>query len=488
MKKIGIILSAFVLTVCSCSKELPAGLLTTDTGNGTVSFTATFERSGDPDTRLGINTSSGTLTWTDGDAIAVQMTDDTFVSFTYSSSTRKFTASLGGKAVKDGGVAYYPASIAINKTPGSVNLPASYAARVSEGVATVCPPMTATVNLGASSLSLTHLGGILSVKASYVPADATKLVLTATGKDVTGNFTVSGGAITAGSAGSNNTVTLTFSAGDFGTSATEFFIPVPVTTFGSGFSFAFKNASDEILFSQSTEKTDISVARAYIKRMAQVTVPISIYVRNNGTNWTTFMAYYYSNTYTTTNWATNEITDFSTTYTHKGNSYYRFTLPTTETTSTTGSIIFHDSADDVVGRVQLKDLTLGGDRYYTVSGDGSDRMYVKCYKDGWSTLSLYLYGNGEPMGTWSGTSSTNTLRLYIESHQTEFVYWDFPDSIKGDNHEYGIIITDGTNQTAGDGANKITVSSGYDIVAYVSGDTGAYNLIGYGKVATYTQD
>ena len=348
--------------------------------------------------------------------------------------------------------------------------------------------MTATVHLGDEEIGLRHLGGILSVTASYVPADATKLVLTATGKDVTGNFIVSSSQISAGTTGTNNAVTLTFSAGAFGTSATEFFIPVPVTTFTSGFTVDFKNTSDETLYTHSAAKTSITVNRASIKRMDDLTVPISIYVRNDNTDWTTFMAYYSSDTHTTTSWSTNEITDFTTTYTHEGNSYYRFTLPTTETTSKKCLLIFHDSLDDTVGRIQLPDLTLGGDRYYTISGDGADRVYVKCYKDSWSTLNLYLHDNGYPMGTWPGTSSINTSRLDLESHHADFVYWAIPDGIKGDSYDYGIIINDGTNQTAGDWKNKITASSGYDIVIYLNGDTGAYNLIGYGKVATYSLD
>lgn len=485
MKKISIIISALAVVFCSCSKEQDARLLISNQDTNVVSFKAFFEGE-DPETKLGINTSSGVLNWANGDAIAVQMTDDTFVPFTYSSSTKQFSATLGDKEVKDGGVAYYPASIAINGTPGSVKLPTSYTIGAD---ATVCPPMIATVNLGAKALSLKHLGGILSVKVSYVPADANKLVLTVPEKTVTGSFAVTDAADDYISAGTgSSTVTLNFTKGVFGTTAREFFFPVPVTTFSGGFTVDFKNEANETLYTHSTAKTSIEAARASIKRMAELTVPISIYVRNNGTNWTNFMAYYASNTYTTSSWGTNEISDFSTTYTHKGNNYYRFTLPTTETTSTKGLIIFHDSADDAVGRVQLPDITLGGDRYYTISGDGADRMYVKCYKDSWSTLNLYLYDNGYPMKTWPGTSSTNTLAINLDKHQTDFTYWDFPSSIKGDSYDYGIIINDGTNQTDGEWANKVTVSNGYDIVAYISGDTGTYNLIGYGKVATYSLD
>ena len=276
MKRISIIISALALIICSCSKEQDTSLLITNQDTNVVSFKAFFEGE-DPETKLGINTSSGVLSWADGDAIAVQMTDDTFVPFTYSSSSKEFSATLGDKTVKDGGVAYYPASIANNGTPGSVTLPSS--CTIGAG-ATVCPPMIATVNLGAKALSLKHLGGILSVKASYVPADANKLVLTVPGKVVTGTFAVTDVAndyISAGS-GSNSTVTLNFTEGVFSTTATEFFFPVPVTDFTGGFTVDFKNASDETLYTHSTAKTSISAARASIKRMEDLTVPICIYV------------------------------------------------------------------------------------------------------------------------------------------------------------------------------------------------------------------
>jgi len=275
MKKISIVISALAVIVCSCSKEQDTRLFISNQDTNVVSFKAFFEGE-DPETKLGINTSSRVLNWANGDAIAVQMTDNTFVPFTYSSSTKKFSATLGDKEVKDGGVAYYPASIANNGTPGSVNLPTSYTIGAD---ATVCPPMIATVNLGAKALSLKHLGGILSVKVSYVPADANKLVLTVPGKTVTGTFAVTDATDDYISAGTgNSTVTLNFTEGVFSTTATEFFFPVPVTTFSGGFTVDFKNEANETLYTHSTAKTSIEAARASIKRMAELTVPKYVYL------------------------------------------------------------------------------------------------------------------------------------------------------------------------------------------------------------------
>ena len=348
--------------------------------------------------------------------------------------------------------------------------------------------MKATVSLESHTLSFTHLGGFLRLTLSRIPKDAATLQFEASDVTLSGDFAVSNGKI---SAASGTKTTLSCNVSESATSKVYTLI-VPETSFASGFSIKILNGSSEELYTKSTSKP-ISVGRATIKPMAQLTVPISIYVRNNGTNWTEFMAYYSSGTYTTSTWGTNEISDFSTTYTHNGKSYYRFTLPTSETASSTCLIVFHDSANDAVGRVHLNGLTLGGDRYYTVSGDGEDRMYVKCYKTSWgSPLYFYLYdhidNNEDPMGGWPGTSSANTLRIDLEHHHADFVYWAFPEDEKGGEYDYGIIINDGTNQTAGEWANKIRVpAAGYDIVAYVS-DGGSYGQVGYGKVATYTLD
>lgn len=489
MKKISIILSAVALVIAGCAKEQSTSLLNITEGDDVVSFKATFEGE-TPDTKLGINTTSGALTWADGDAIAVQMTDNTFIPFIYSSSTQKFTASLGEKKVKDGGVAYYPSTIAINGTPGSVQLPDEYTARVSEGIATVCPPMKATVNLGDETLNLKHLGGILSVKVSYVPADANTLVLTVPAKNLTGTFVVTDD-ISAKSGEGGSTIIVNFNAGDFGTAATEFFIPVPVTTFEGGFTVDFKNEAQDILYTHSTEKTSIEAARASIKRMAELTVPISIYVRNNGTNWTTFMAYYSSGTYTTSSWSTNEISDFTTTYTHNGNSYYRFTLPATETVSTTSEIIFHDSENDTVGRVDLPGLTLGGDRYYTISGDGAWRVYVcdglswsggnlRAWKDGWECFTG-VYGGVGPI-----ENGTVTLMLQYYNNYT-FKYWTGINS--DDMFYYQFYKSDNSETTPSYGISRPGGNKDIVFNAYFKENEGIkLDLVGTGHVATYTLD
>ena len=390
MKKIRIVISALAVIVCSCSKEQDARLLISNQDTNVVSFKAFFEGE-DPETKLGINTSSGVLNWADGDAIAVQMTDDTFIPFTYSSSTKEFSATLGAKEVKDGGVAYYPASIALDGTPGSVNLPTSYTIGAD---ATVCPPMIATVNLGAKSLSLKHLGGILSVKVSYVPADANKLVLTVPGKTVTGTFAVTDDEDDYISAGTgNSTVTLNFTKGVFSTSAREFFIPVPVTTFTGGFTADFKNADNETLYTHSTAKTSITAARASIKRMAELTVPRYIYVQASPSSWSAtgenfvnwsnvyvhgFTAKNYNGKSTFYSWKDAATLMTGSTYTHNSHSYYRMPVPADFNSADDVKLIFHDGSGDDYNRYNYNTVfSTNQDNFFTLKEDttGPYKLY-----------------------------------------------------------------------------------------------------------------
>ena len=486
MKKISIVISALAVIVCSCSKEQDTRLFISNQDTNVVSFKAFFEGE-DPETKLGINTSSGVLNWANGDAIAVQMTDNTFVPFTYSSSTKEFSATLGDKEVKDGGVAYYPASIANNGTPGSVNLPTSYTIGAD---ATVCPPMIATVNLGAKSLSLKHLGGILSIKVSHVPTDANKLILTIPGKTVTGTFAVTDDTDDYISAGTGSgSVTLNFTKGVFGTTAAEFFFPVPVTTFSSGFTVDFKNEANETLYTHSTTKTSIEAARASIKRMAELTVPISIYVRNDNTDWTSFMAYYYSATYTTSSFSTNELEGASS-FTHGKNSgYLRFTLPDSEI-GKTGNVIFHDSEYDAIGRVQIKNITFNKDKYYTISGDGTHRIYIHDELN-WANPTLFIeHSNGyQYKGGWPGASSDGSVNLFLEANNGDsYYYWEGTDS--WDSIKY-IFVKNGAGEQTADawyGRGGKPVSSDLVLRAYWNGSACVTEATGWGKVSTYTED
>ena len=428
MKKISIVISALAVIVCGCSKEQDTRLLISNQDTNVVSFKAFFEGE-DPETKLGINTSSGVLNWANGDAIAVQMTDDTFIPFTYSSTTKEFSATLGAKEVKDGGVAYYPASIAINGTPGSVNLPTSYTIGAD---ATVCPPMIATVNLGAKSLSLKHLGGILSVKVSYVPADADKLVLSVPGKTATGTFAVTDAADDYISAGTgNSTVTLNFTKGVFGTTAREFFFPVPVTSFSGGFTVDFKNEANETLYTHSTAKTSIEAARASIKRMAELTVPKYVYVSDNsGDSWVDVKVYGYSTSGDFSSWPGVSLS--GDTFTHSSHSYKRIAIPEANLGDSDGEVIVSGlavgaSEGDIRTYIRARQisLSLNHDIYLYLSPTTLTeyKTYIIDQSSGDFDLHIKVWGDTiAPDGAYSGFG-LHVNDLYSEGLGNNTVYY-----------------------------------------------------------------
>ena len=469
MKKSLYIIAALAFAVIGCSKEQNDINEEVIGQEGTmVSFKATIEAPVDVETRASISTADGTFGWNDGDKIAIQLSNDNFKEFEYSAASGEFSASLGvGETIKDGGVAYYPSTIAINGTPGSVSLPATYtAADAAKGF-----PMMASVDLGATTLSFTHLGGLLTLTASYVPADATKLVLTVPSVGVTGSFAVSTDHISASASAS--TVTLTFAAGAYGTSSTEFFIPVPVTTFSAGFTMEFKNASNETLFTKSTSKTTIAVARAAMKRMTSFTVPTYIYVQvsswsatgENFVDWSNVYVHAYTTkTYggktTFYDWKNAATLMTGSTYTHNAKSYYRMEVPSDFVSADDVKLIFHDGSGDDYNRYNyntlfaantdtfftLKEDTTGPYKLYfvneTSTTTGSDDANVKTDENIW----VYVYDVTldspiSPITSWSDKPNLKGM-TYENLHDDVWIpYFEVP---KGTN--LGLIVV-GKEQT-----------------------------------------
>ena len=392
------------------------------------------------------------------DGCFIQLSNDNFKEFEYSAASGEFSASLGvGETIKDGGVAYYPSTIAINGTPGSVSLPATYtAADAAKGF-----PMMASVDLGATTLSFTHLGGLLTLTASYVPADATKLVLTVPSVGVTGSFAVSTDHISASASAS--TVTLTFAAGAYGTSSTEFFIPVPVTTFSAGFTMEFKNASNETLFTKSTSKTTIAVARAAMKRMTSFTVPCYLYVSYDGAwdnfegNSTTTYAYVYSSSNGSdvlTAWPGDAIDMSGTIYTHNSESYIR--LKDISSFQKSSNCVFHINWDNNAGgnpykdclRAVINSVSLAGDVYIKVAVPSSPSEY-KVFIRNWSNDGyinrVYVWNSATDaaiVNAWPGADFRNVSYAYKET-LNETVYTYVPVAANTNIGMKGVYETDG---------------------------------------------
>jgi hypothetical protein len=158
----------------------------------------------------------GTFSWQEGDAIAVS-TNAGFKTFTLASGAGSASGTFQGELVDvtSATVAVYPASAA--KDDATVTLPAEYAWKEGQTNAVMfCEQVSLTeVN------SFKHLGGIIKITYSEIPADANALVFKAEAK-ITGDFAIADGKIAAG-AGTDE-VKVTFAAGS---NPAAFYIPVP---------------------------------------------------------------------------------------------------------------------------------------------------------------------------------------------------------------------------------------------------------------------
>ena len=159
---------------------------------------------------------AGLFSWQTGDALAVS-TNAGFKTFTLKDGAGASVAAFDGdlEGVTSATVAIYPAAIA--KDDATVTLPAEYAWKEGQtNAAMYCSQVSLTeVN------SLKHLGGIIKVTYSEIPAGADALVLTSEAK-ITGDFAISGGVIAAG-AGTDQ-VKVTFKQDS---RPAAFYIPVP---------------------------------------------------------------------------------------------------------------------------------------------------------------------------------------------------------------------------------------------------------------------
>lgn len=429
MKKIALAVSALSILLIGCTKEqstVNSEENVPQVEEGKVfSFDATIEQADDPDaTRASIDASSGTFSWANKDNIAVQLTDNTFKTFTYDSSKGKFLATLGdGESILDGGVAYYPATIAINGTPESVRFVAGIQSGNPSGF-----PMKAIVSLESHTLSFTHLGGFLRLTLSRIPKDAATLQFEASGVTLSGDFAVSNGKI---SAASGTKTTLSCSVSESATSKVYTLI-VPETSFASGFSIKILNGSSEELYTKSTSNS-ISVGRAKIKPMAALTVPVSMYVHfenawrpNNPSDNAYLHVWGQDVDGNKTTWPGWEINNASfSTVTHNGVSYKRIFDDVSLYTynNTTNAIVHLNWNDDGANqyswsswyRVQLNSISSQSDIYLSVTPVTSST--VKVFIRNWTNNGYmnYIFSEDGILGTWPGKTiaslSTGDTRI-----------------------------------------------------------------------------
>lgn len=269
-----------ILLLMACQQE-PA--VETPVGEEKLVLRAVF---GD-ETKTGFD--GTTFQWRTGDRIRVALTDHSTVDMRYSgtptSGVAEFTETETPAApvlFGDAGFALYPSLAASNcHLEGSsltLNLKNNYA--WTEG--NVEAPMMAAV-LSGQDLSFAHLGGVLKVSLSNIPASATKLMVCTPGYVTTKNMVVHGwdGSFTLANpyvqayAGEDGLIGLPFTAGS--SSAKDFYVPLPV---GPGSEHTYPeiriylvDSSGNIISGSQRSATDIRIDRAHIKPMNTVVYP-----------------------------------------------------------------------------------------------------------------------------------------------------------------------------------------------------------------------
>jgi len=233
-----------IVAIVACQKE--ADILPVDEGKTTLHF-------GIGDATKTVHTGAVEMLWADGDDISV----DTPAGF-------KTFALVDGQGSADGtfqinqtvtvnadATSVYPASLAPAWVDDklSMTLPASY--DWAEGA--VKAPMIAWLNNAYPYFHL--LGGVVKVDVYGVPASATKLVVTTNNQNVSGTFIMQANNTIATSAGTNNTLTLNFTAGT--ASNMTFYVPLPVGTY-TNITFSVQSATETF---KTVKASSITVAR-----------------------------------------------------------------------------------------------------------------------------------------------------------------------------------------------------------------------------------
>lgn len=232
-------MAALLLAACSDEQEFAS----TPSGEGVLRATV---EGASPATRAGFD-SEGAFYWTTGDQLGVTTTSSStgFSALTLTSGAGQASGTFDGKISGElGSYAVYPysASNSLNSTTLTYNFPATYnytkvdadffSATQGEGNS-FNPAMWGSISNGSTQLK--HLGGVFCIKIEKMPLATGKLIVTATDKDITGDFTANLGDVapvltSSGLTTSRNEVTITFSNASTETSGV-FYIPVPTGTY-----------------------------------------------------------------------------------------------------------------------------------------------------------------------------------------------------------------------------------------------------------------
>lgn len=245
MKKMMILATAIAaMALAGCQKEQQ---------QAPVQEESTTLHFGLGDATKATHTAAVQLLWAEGDDISV----DTPLGFkTFDLVSGEGTASGTFQinetvTVNENATAVYPAALAPSWSDDklTMTLPDSYA-WTAHGVQA---PMISWVNNAYPYFHL--LGGLIKLDVYNIPESSTKLVFTTDGQNVSGDFVMNGSNAIETSAGTNNTVTITFAAG---TAANmTFFVPVPAGTY-TNCTFSLQSTSEAL---KTVKAASITVAK-----------------------------------------------------------------------------------------------------------------------------------------------------------------------------------------------------------------------------------
>lgn len=256
MKKTLFVLAVAATVISACNKEPEAVVPSSHKTSVTVGIV-------DPATKTQL---AGTveLLWSAGDAILIQDENYQYKTFTLEGAggTANGTFSINEEVTIMGGVngaqSFYPETLNPTYLDESthVTLPDTY----TWSEAGVKAPMYAWLNKTEPWDYFKMMTSVIKLDVYNIPAEACKLVFTANGQVVSGDYVFPYDCIPVVSGTSNNSITITFTAG--GKTNRTFFIPVPHGSYSAGATFELKNSSDVQLAKKTAPA--ISVAKESI--------------------------------------------------------------------------------------------------------------------------------------------------------------------------------------------------------------------------------
>ena len=202
----------------------------------------------------------GVFSWSKGDGIAVWNSQSGgFVTFTSVTGKGKFRAVAPANA-HFSQAAFYPLGIAVST--GAVAMPSSYSSpeEAAAGFAMYSP-----VEENSELLSFKHLGALLEISLSGVPAGATSLVVSSPGLSLSGSFSITGSPAEIQASSGSGAVRVSFPATNAKDNITVT-VPVPVGSYP--LSITLESPSETLFSIEGSES--ITFLRAYLYRPAPI--------------------------------------------------------------------------------------------------------------------------------------------------------------------------------------------------------------------------